>query len=54
VIPSELPRVINEAEDALLLLGREVYQRGGMLVRPVRDTSKSAATAKSKDGNSSK
>jgi hypothetical protein len=34
IIPGELPRVVNEAEDALLLLGREVYQRGGMLVRP--------------------
>jgi hypothetical protein len=35
VIPGELPRVINEAEDALILLGREIYQRGGKLVRPV-------------------
>lgn len=35
--PSELPRVVNEAEDALILLGREVYQRGGWLVRPVQD-----------------
>jgi hypothetical protein len=35
VRPSELPRVVNEAEDALLLLGREIYQRGGMLMRPV-------------------
>ncbi len=34
IIPGELPRVVNEAEDALLLLGREIYQRGGMLVRP--------------------
>jgi hypothetical protein len=34
IIPGELPRVVNEAEDALLLLGREVYQRGGVLVRP--------------------
>ena len=31
----ELPRVVNEAEDALLSLGREVYQRGGLIVRPV-------------------
>jgi hypothetical protein len=30
----ELPRVVNEAEDALLLLGREIYQRGGLIVRP--------------------
>ncbi len=33
--PGEIPRVVNEAEDALLMLGREIYQRGGMLVRPV-------------------
>src|SRR6516164_4949236 len=32
----ELPRVVNEAEDALLLLGREIYQRGGLIVRPVQ------------------
>jgi hypothetical protein len=31
----ELPRVVNEAEDALLGLRREVYQRGGLLVRPL-------------------
>ena len=34
IIPSELPRVVNEAEEALLDLGREIYQRGGLLVRP--------------------
>ena len=38
VIPSELPRVVNEAEDALLQSGIEFYQRGGMLVRPVQGT----------------
>jgi hypothetical protein len=32
----ELPRVVDEAEDALLLLGRETYQRGGLIVRPVQ------------------
>ena len=31
----ELPRIVNEAEDALLLLNREIYQRGGLLVRPL-------------------
>jgi hypothetical protein len=36
--PGEIPRVVNEAEKALLLLGREIYQRGGMLVRPVVTT----------------
>jgi hypothetical protein len=35
VVASELPRVINEAEEALLLHGAEVYQRGGLMVRPV-------------------
>jgi len=38
VIPSELPRIVNEAEDALILLGQEFYQRGGLLVRPVTGT----------------
>ena len=38
VIPGELPRVVNEAEDALLQSGIEFYQRGGMLMRPVRGT----------------
>ncbi len=31
----ELPRVVNEAETALLSLGREIYQRGEFVVRPV-------------------
>lgn len=31
----ELPRVVDEAENALLSLGREIYQRGGMIVRPL-------------------
>jgi hypothetical protein len=38
----ELPRVVNEAEDALLLLGREIYQRGGLVVRPVLSKLKAA------------
>jgi hypothetical protein len=38
----ELPRVVNEAEDALLLLGREIYQRGGLVVRPVLTKLKAA------------
>src|SRR5262245_16561713 len=38
----ELPRVVNEAEDALLLLGREIYQRGGLIVRPVLSKLKAA------------
>jgi hypothetical protein len=32
----ELPRVVNEAETALIALGREIYQRGGLIVRPVQ------------------
>ena len=43
VIPGELPRVVNEAEDALILLDREIYQRGGMLVRPVLNKSLKAS-----------
>ena len=35
VTSGELPRVVNEAQEALLGLGREVYQRGGLLVRPL-------------------
>jgi hypothetical protein len=38
----ELPRVVNEAEDALLLLGNEIYQRGGLIVRPVLTKLKAA------------
>jgi hypothetical protein len=35
VTPGELPRIVDEAETALLGLGREIYQRGGLVVRPV-------------------
>jgi len=42
VTPGELPRVVNEAEDALLALNREIYQRGGMIVRPVLSDLKAA------------
>ncbi len=35
VVAGELPRVVSEAEEALLALGREIYQRGGLIVRPV-------------------
>ena len=34
--------MVNEAEDALLLLGREIYQRGGLVVRPVLTKLKAA------------
>jgi putative DNA primase/helicase len=42
IIPGEIPRVVNEAEDALLLLGREIHQRGGMVVRPILTTFKAS------------
>jgi hypothetical protein len=35
IVKGELPRVVDEAEDALLGSGREVYQRSGQLVRPL-------------------
>jgi hypothetical protein len=35
VVKGELPRIVNEAETALIGLGREIYQRGGQIVRPV-------------------
>jgi hypothetical protein len=35
ITPGELPRVTDEAETALLALKREIYQRGGQIVRPV-------------------
>jgi hypothetical protein len=39
VIPGELPRVVNEAEHALIQSSlNEIYQRGGILMRPVRGT----------------
>jgi hypothetical protein len=40
--PGEIPRVVSEAEDALLLLSREIYQRGGLVVRPVLTTFKTS------------
>jgi hypothetical protein len=46
VIPGELPRVVNEAEKALLLLGREIYQRGGMVVRLVLQRSLKASAGR--------
>jgi putative DNA primase/helicase len=35
LVKGELPRVVDEAEQALLDSGREVYQRGGLLMRPL-------------------
>jgi hypothetical protein len=35
LVGGELPRVVDEAETALLGSGREIYQRGGQLVQPL-------------------
>jgi hypothetical protein len=42
IIPGEIPRIVNDAENALLLLGREIYQRGGLVMRPVLTTFKAS------------
>src|SRR5262249_44281067 len=42
IIAGELPRVVDEAERALLGAGHELYQRGGLVVRPVLSTLKTA------------
>jgi hypothetical protein len=43
VVPAELPRIVDEAEKALLLLECEIYQRGGFIVRPVLNQSLKAS-----------
>jgi hypothetical protein len=35
VVPGELPRIVDEAERALISSGQSIFQRAGMLVRPV-------------------
>ena len=42
VEPGEKTRITNEAEDALLDLGREIYQRGPDIVRPTLQKLKAA------------
>jgi hypothetical protein len=42
VVPGELPRIVNEAEDALLKLGRDIYQRGLRIIEPVMSRLKAA------------
>jgi len=42
IVAGELPRVVDEAESALLGSGHELYQRGGLVVRPVLSTLKAA------------
>jgi hypothetical protein len=42
ILPGELPRVVTEAEDALLKLEPDIYQRGGLVVRPVLSRLKAA------------
>jgi hypothetical protein len=36
LIEGELPTTVDEAEDALLAAKKHIYQRGGMVVRPIR------------------
>lgn len=38
VVAGELPRVVGEAEDALIASGLPVFSRAGALVRPITDT----------------
>jgi hypothetical protein len=38
VVPGELPRVVNEAEAALIALEEDIFQRGGFLVHTARGT----------------
>jgi hypothetical protein len=38
IIPGELPRVVNEAEEALIKLEEDIFQRGGILVHTARGT----------------
>jgi hypothetical protein len=42
IIAGELPRVVDEAESALLASGYELYQRGGLIVRPALSTLRAA------------
>jgi len=42
IIAGELPRVVDEAERALIGSGYELFQRGGMVMRPVLSTLKAA------------
>jgi len=42
ILAGELPRVVDEAEGALIAAGHELYQRGGLIVRPVLSTFKTA------------
>jgi hypothetical protein len=38
LVPGELPRVVSEAEEALMLLNEDIFQRGGILVHTARGT----------------
>jgi hypothetical protein len=42
VVGGELPRIVNEAEDALLKLNRDIYQRGLGIIEPVMSRLKAA------------
>ena len=47
--PGELPRVVDEAEDALLKFDHEIYQRGGKLVRPILNVIKASGDREFQD-----
>ena len=42
LLAGELPSIVDQAEEALLVAGRDFYQRGGLVVRPVRSQLKAA------------
>src|SRR5262249_32496201 len=42
IVAGELPRVVDEAESALIASGHELYQRAGLIVRPVLSALKAA------------
>src|SRR5215217_2326764 len=48
VVAGEMPRVVDEAERALLEAGVLIFRRGGMLVRPVTETVPAANGRKTK------
>jgi hypothetical protein len=48
VTKGELPRIVNEAEAALIDLDREIYQRGGQIVRPILQQLKASDDRKTK------
>jgi hypothetical protein len=52
LIEGELPTIVDEAEDALLAAKKHIYQRGGMVVRPIRQRFSAATTERRSHGSS--